>query len=693
MGNKSSTIQPYTNTVVSSDQSKPTGKYIKQNNFFDVEGRATPDPPNIPNGLNDIIIDMNKLKQTRDAARQSETSTIGYMSETELPNSTGDSTPNLSYASTNVPTPVFMNIDAPPVKPVISQVIMSKPQVPQTLPDFSQIIKDAPKSDIIQPENQLSLASEKQTQIKTYPKVESHTNVSKPNIPLSSQNNDQRANELIYIDVQPKKKTFPKPQLPEAIAAPSVSVVKPKLPEDNASGQFVWKVPEVKETVITINNSPSVLSQLANPNSANGIVINRNSPSISHNDSNRKQFKPENDEQPSYNSQKDPIKKHLHLSAVGQSGGDPNEILADVNNTVNKYMFSTDAKTILNFENNPKISKDKKSNYLGKGTFTAVFGVSDVSNDGNIKTNLIMRMTDPRQVGTDGNYKLDENGDHIEINMDEYIDKWKSDRKILKDKLLDMYMYGDVIDADGFVVAHYTLTKQYYDYEALRKLSFTDKIKLIGELIQIIANLQKCGYAYRDLKISNIGYEQDANGNKKLIVLDHDLITFLHHTSNFFDTFDMKICNWMCSGTYPPVYFINEWMDNVIFDRKKIDKLCVSGLACTIIDLIYGQKTDLIRNIDNSYGDADPYYKLYAYFVRSGRCRVDINKLVKPAELSDNSHVFLKALFTLLFSRNYSSIPDFSKLLKAYTKAFSLNITLDDIPCPNASELINKIID
>jgi serine/threonine protein kinase len=357
-----------------------------------------------------------------------------------------------------------------------------------------------------------------------------------------------------------------------------------------------------------------------------------------------------------------PQKIDLHLVAKYEaSGGDPEIIIKQTNNSVNQYLVSDNNNYIFVFDNTFNTKILNGSRYLGKGLSTAVFALKKLKspNDSIPIDNLILRMIDPQN------------------DLDRYLEKWEEDISILPNNIPKIYLYG-LIFKGKMIIAKYTLVKKYGDESKINQLNFNNKKKFLQKLLEALKILQLKNYTYRDLKIENIGYEPDDKGDvNQFIVLDYDDTTILDTNGPFFN----GGCPWSCAAPYPPYYIIIDYNEKKSDYRSRLDKLPVFGLATIIIQLFYGPKAmniiyaKHITPVRQKYGH--PYKsfpKLYEEKSRFDALITGINDLIPFQGLKDDKDdKFIKEnLIIPLLSHNYEDIPTFSQLLESYNSHFGL---------------------
>ena len=166
---------------------------------------------------------------------------------------------------------------------------------------------------------------------------------------------------------------------------------------------------------------------------------------------------------------KDPEKVDLYLRPINTGGKrfDSEVIISYVGNIHDKILVSDDRKHIFWFTHDNQ--KGDINKYFSSGAMTAIYHVEDILDE---NKEYIVRMFDPI------------NDFSIQVNIDSYIEKWKSDKQKYPDNIINIYYSGIIYDENNYPISKYVITDKY-----------NNNVDLLGEGIdnQIIflKNIQK----------------------------------------------------------------------------------------------------------------------------------------------------------------------------------------------------------
>jgi hypothetical protein len=239
---------------------------------------------------------------------------------------------------------------------------------------------------------------------------------------------------------------------------------------------------------------------------------------------------------------------------------------------------------------------------LGKGTYTAVYVITDVNSKINDNTNkYILRL-----------YVRDNNASVR--NMFDY-DKVKDEFRIFQQYMAKIYFYGSLFKPSSinplFVMEDriplpfdYNITKIYntLSMRNISLLSNKQKLKFLLQNIKMLDTLASNGYIHCDYKLDNVAYENPDDMN--VILIDYDITTLqqLVSTNRLIKfTNDNKVNTIFVSSTYPPMYISNNlpltYPINVFFKLPLSiwDKYSIGGLINIINTLNIKFNFDTIK--------------------------------------------------------------------------------------------------
>jgi serine/threonine protein kinase len=333
-----------------------------------------------------------------------------------------------------------------------------------------------------------------------------------------------------------------------------------------------------------------------------------------------------------------PIKINLQLSST-QEGGQPYMIIKNINNLTNKFLKGTHGTAIYNFSFNDTNKKEtKESTYIGAGSFTAVFGITQI---GSTKK-LVLRVQDTI----------------TEEQNDSFIEKYKLEKNILPNNLPLILFYGELLNTDGnSFVPNYFYTIMEYCNTDFDSLSEKHKILIIKSLCNALEILSDNKYFLHDLKLDNIGF----NDRNDAIIIDYDAKTLIKYLNTG------VYINDVLTGTYLPCYVMipsilkyYEFTNYNQFLKEKHDKHAVMGFADIIVRLFFDKL--FMNPLKTSYY-SDPVRILY-----SGNVCYDNNdnvlKLNTPKKFCkyDNETQVMKLASPGVFNDTIQNLSDLDKI-------------------------------
>lgn len=280
-----------------------------------------------------------------------------------------------------------------------------------------------------------------------------------------------------------------------------------------------------------------------------------------------------------------PKKLDLLLKYRTIKGGDPYEVINDMSINEGDLLIEKNDNNNVMYEftehNSNYIFPNKK--YYAKGGLTAIFTVKEVNTNKDEKDIHILRVSDDFNE-KETNYFLER--DHI------------TNKKEFGSLIPDIYYYGSLykpspIDLELEKVGEYQIVRKYHDEDYIqRTLSINAKFELFKKLVDALITINDKGYVWRDLKMPNIG--MDNNNNP--IVLDYDPVTILSKE----DKLLKGSLDWYATGTYPPYYILYDYVNN---KESELDKFAIFGVLDILIKLFYN---DIVPEVTLYY-----YYGKY----------------------------------------------------------------------------------
>ena len=203
------------------------------------------------------------------------------------------------------------------------------------------------------------------------------------------------------------------------------------------------------------------------------------------------------------------IKVDLQLSKIlpdFQSGGDPTDIVNNMNINEYKYLINNEQKLAFQFNDNKTRIKidDHNRYYFAMGGLTAVFKIKKIGDD----KQLILRVMDDKDL------------------ENTFIKKYKEDYDLYGDNMIKIFFWGEIYN-EAKKIGSYVITQLYCNENDIMKLDEESKIELVKQLLEFNKKLNDNNYVYRDLKLENIGFERIGGNKNKFIVLDYDTVTLV----------------------------------------------------------------------------------------------------------------------------------------------------------------------
>jgi hypothetical protein len=368
-----------------------------------------------------------------------------------------------------------------------------------------------------------------------------------------------------------------------------------------------------------------------------------------------------------------PLNIDLYVCNNPQLGGNPDEILKTINNKVNNCIIDQSRNFIFKYDSN-NLKTTPESIYLGKGSNTLVMSIQHVGNVHELDNKkLIIRITDSEVFKPE---------------------KYVHDVQLVGHCIPKVYMYGKLIYNQQKIYG-YVICKKYHvlNDADIQQIRTQDKQLILNDLVKCLDKLQKAHYVLWDLKIQNIGYDDQYN----CIIIDYDETTILEESVP------------PHANTYYPAYlyikyfsFNGKYDDTTLKSHIMLNKVSANGLADVILALFFITTSDQ-RKVNSSmshlyhggnYSSFDgKIINLTNYLRDSWHINAFVNlvdcsaihtyvSVLQPRPMSDEYNKALKKIlfdfdtYTGLLSPDYYKIPTYEKVLN------------DLVMAENAMELI-----
>lgn len=266
----------------------------------------------------------------------------------------------------------------------------------------------------------------------------------------------------------------------------------------------------------------------------------------------------------------------------------------------------------------------------------------------------------------------------------QYIEKWKQDKLMFGNKIIDIFLFGTVYDGNSHRIAEYIITREYqvFNIKNVNSLYLTHKLNLIIDLLNFCSVLQNTERVCHDIKIENIGFTE-INGTNKIVIIDYDNTTILdtHDVNNLHKLKGKNFLSSICGSYMPPYahYFYFKY-DTIPDQNKKklqnfVDKLMIGG----IVDVI---NCMFIEGVDQREG-----YKLSEFVQLCGIGRTKSNSIFSSVDgynsllnkaldssimvfSDDHARIILdiKNILKTLLNLNYNNIPSYCAIAEKFNE-------------------------
>lgn len=344
-----------------------------------------------------------------------------------------------------------------------------------------------------------------------------------------------------------------------------------------------------------------------------------------------------------------------------QTGGNPHEILQQLNTDKYNFLLSRDKKYMFQFNDKKNIYHAYGSHFLSYGSNTAVFSIVDLTN---IFKNIILKLT---------NEPLDE--------FLTCIEKYNYDKLTYGDNIMTVHMWGILYNKQEDHVANFMIVKEYnmFTPQNIKALSIEHKLNMIYDFTLFLTKLANKKIYLRDIKMANIGFDI-INEKHKIVIIDYDNLTTLdNHDVKMLIKNEGSFGIIMSSGTYVPYYLIGHYvrLNNLKYKKEKFNK--IHKIITTNCSSIEEAKTQTLNHVIR-YGEY------------SGTIASEISAIYnKHTEI----HMLANELATRLSELNYGEYQDILlRLTRELDKIVSVplaiiiaNLLYDNNPIEEAIKL------
>lgn len=266
-----------------------------------------------------------------------------------------------------------------------------------------------------------------------------------------------------------------------------------------------------------------------------------------------------------------------------------------------------------NFVMNPCNTLQHPYVSLGKcistGSATAVIGLKDISENKTYKnTNLVMRISSI-------------------LELEDFMRGWRIDKMNYPKNIIDIYSYGEIFGLSNDNKSYYVMTKFYNTFtnDNLRDMTTKRRLNFVTQLLNLIEMVNSNGKYIRDLKLQNIGYDDDDN----IILIDYEENTIID-PSEYYDELVYL------SGTYTPYNiatldglnkYINEFDDLEIKSIKR--NLLINSASVGLVHIIgslFAPHIDVATGVFQSFMNK---------FAHNSAPRRKHNKIQEPYRLGE----------------------------------------------------------
>jgi hypothetical protein len=393
------------------------------------------------------------------------------------------------------------------------------------------------------------------------------------------------------------------------------------------------------------------------------------------------------------------------------------------------------------FEKYPDIASTKKivSKYLGSGTFSAVFGVKNYHEPVGNVTSMKKKERTYNEHGIEETFVYESEDVYTEIDdyphtkrsrddteqtqylkpdtyvmtdtqelepnildtteliikmfdnddINRFITEWKNHKTSYTNNIIDIYLYGSIIDERGEEISKYILTRKYRVLNDLttKRLNLSNKLSFITNLANFCESLSSDNKILCDLKSENVGFYIDDN-NCIPVMIDYDTSTILgqEQLGALYDKHGRN-CYIHIAKTYVPafsdiLYVQDIWTpDNkakLLEIAKKISILGFVDIINTLflegIGVEYGNLSVLIQRLNYDRYKKNNSDKL---FLHKESYEGSVDTIIHKSKMVFNSsheHIkpHVRTIVRQLLSYSYNEIPTYAEISEEFKNVYSL---------------------
>jgi hypothetical protein len=255
--------------------------------------------------------------------------------------------------------------------------------------------------------------------------------------------------------------------------------------------------------------------------------------------------------------------------------------------------------------------------------------------------------------------------------MHDYIEKWKSDRILFSDNIIDIYIYGTVYDSKGNFLFNYIITKKYGISSDILKMDYVNTMLFYKDLLHFINKVIDSNYIIRNLMFINSGLNF-RDSKPYFILLEYDENSIVTTNGTYFtklNEYGSRCLGKECAGALIPYYVMNDYLTMNPQWLKRLNKLYSLGLAEITISLFYNQSLEIVDlyNFLTETSKLDSAMQ-YFHFVKKFNSMLNIKNIQEILKKSEirfcNINPQLSKLFNAIIMHLIDT--DYDKIFSPY---------------------------